>query len=295
MKSNLIDKYERLGDSNELYRNILIVYFLFFNQLQLFPNGGIFMKTMFRRLSSALLTVIFLFTLIPTNAFAANKVTSKSQEALNFIESKGFLIGDIIDIDITSDGFIFEVQYLSNGEHSLIEYHEKDNGIELVFVEGNARDTFLFNANGNVYLNSALLHNHINNYIARDSGGYIYQYYKTRLAAINAWGNFTHGPETCYTDIIPLTLDLSSSSKPAVAYVIAFYFGAPAASFYEEAETLINLAVSIAYAENYIDLVYCKTEDTTRWPLQKMTGYEIYFKLFAYQVTSELWEIRTLN
>lgn len=109
------------------------------------------MKTTMKKFISVMLCALFVINLVPASAFATYTMSDKAEEALAFVESKGFAVGDVQAVYENGDYLKFDVKYLSSGETSYIEYTENNDGIRVVLTEGNNSDTIIFKYNGDVY------------------------------------------------------------------------------------------------------------------------------------------------
>lgn len=96
----------------------------------------------------------FLLVLETFSIGASAMESSIKEEALTFIESKGFITEEIISEELIDNGIKFTLKYLSSGDIATTTYIKYANNDILIIIEENAKtNEILFKSDGTVLFN----------------------------------------------------------------------------------------------------------------------------------------------
>ncbi len=110
------------------------------------------MKKFFRKIALMFLCSLGFLGVFSENTMALSVTSPEVNEAISFIESKHFYIGDVLSVEEISDGILINASYLPSGEISQINYRKSTNGdISLTIKESSIINTIIFKHDGTVY------------------------------------------------------------------------------------------------------------------------------------------------
>lgn len=237
------------------------------------------MKKNFKKIISLILTLVFMLQIIPVGAFAV--ANEEYDEAINFIQSKGFSENDVSTWEKLDNGIKFTINYLPTGESSYLTYIKETDGEKLIISEGNKQNELFYKNNGQVYLDGErypLLENYTNNNGATTYSTVAISCYETfeEVPGYNYWKTQT------FKNVINLDDEqvsiLASMTVGAAALAIAAAYGIPsgfAGIVYNTASLAIQ-AVASAKLTSAILVVRATTQymnnPTTLQYLYKVDG-----------------------
>lgn len=219
-------------------------------------------------LSGALAVLIMPIMSVQAEEFTSAKV----EKAIDFIQSKGFNIGEVLDYSINDGVIDFRVCYTDDFE-SIIRYSELANGdVEMTIIEPNATDTITFKTSGDVFFNGA--YDAVFTNASRsgtntgyNSRGYASYFYSSLPAGVNP-GNFGPASTTGF-----LTLAIGGEIASQTIYALASRFAShfcltPAFSpkFSKAAQSIISIAVAYGISSNYLTYTTTTQTDNTQAP-----------------------------
>ncbi len=108
------------------------------------------MKKLCKRLIAIVVCCVMLYNGI-ISAYANNDELCKIENAIEYIQEKGFMVGDVISSSIIENGVVLNVQYLPSGETSQLKYIEKSNEKIIHIIEGDKINIIEFRNNGEIY------------------------------------------------------------------------------------------------------------------------------------------------
>ena len=109
------------------------------------------MRKSLSKFTALFLSAIFTFNMLSVSVFAANDLSPEANEAISFIKSKNFPVGEVVSVTNKDNSIVFTVKYLSSGEVSYIEYSENsDSDVFLTLTEGDKINHIVFKNNGSV-------------------------------------------------------------------------------------------------------------------------------------------------
>ena len=137
---------------------------------------------LFKRLSAFILSCALALMITPAKVQAQDFSSAKVEEALAFIQGKGFMVGTVLSSSVEGDKITLEVSYIADEVSTLI-YEKLDNGdVVLTIIESLSSDVILFKVNGDVYIDNVfdqLLTQYYAVSSSNTSRGYISVFYST--------------------------------------------------------------------------------------------------------------------
>ena len=253
------------------------------------------MKKTLKKITAMLLTALFMVNLIPTSVFALSGMAEETEEALAFIESKGLIMGEVVDVYTVDNGYMFKV-LLDTNEETIIEYIKTNNDITIKITEEHASNTLQFKESGVVYLDGVItdIFSNNNNIMTADTGGYVYTYYETVAAAEAVWGPWVCTETTYINDVIAFAKAIRLLTKPIISAAIGAVLKVPAKQVFSLAEMALNLAINYQISDTQLSISHTNFKDARRGPLQYMTRGVTICTSSAGSSTGEYWEMATL-
>lgn len=248
------------------------------------------MKTTIKKLISVMLCALFVINLVPASAFATYTMSDKAEEALAFVESKGFAVGDVQAVYENGDSLKFDVKYLSSGETSYIEYTENYDGVTLVLTEGVKKDTIVFKDSGKVYWDGKETDDFITGNTPALTATYASYFTDTSPAlANNSYPNYWGSVGTATYVLEKVIKDMTVSALKAA---ILSFLGIPTnlGVIDTVATTLINYAIN----DNTITYSGPVYRNTSQGPLQYFYKYTVTLTSGGRSTTAVYYKVEQL-
>ena len=259
------------------------------------------MKNVIIKVSSFIMALAFVLQMIPMSTYAAS--SNSYSEELNFITSKGYLIGTVLDTYSIENGVVFKVNYLSNGEDSFIKYENDVDGIRITIIEGEKQDEIFYKNNGQIYVDGERdsilesLNSSANSRIIMPKAVYATSLYATfeEVPGYNYWRTQTFGHPS-ELDRLVFQVMWDQTTNFITSKIVAFYGASTIykAIFSEIAEDTLNkilqdgvgsamleLYTNTKYIYNSTTLQYLYEMDAT-YTVLGLTGNKRFYKLESY-------------
>lgn len=248
------------------------------------------MKKYMKKFLSVFLVFVFFISITPSSAFALSK-SQMEEEAEIFLESKGLLNGNIVNIDTVENSVLFTIEFLPNDEPTYIKYEKKVGDIIVVISENGYVDTFLFKSDGTVYLDDVETDYFDFLYLPSMVNTYASAFYNTMPA--EASGTYT------YFDAISGTMAFDKFIKDLTTYVLArkieAVMGIPSAvttALVSQIKTTAQQYDDTGTAISYVRNVY---KNNKNYPLKVYFRHDTNYTLACGKKTyATFYEIETL-
>ena len=249
---------------------------------------------LFKRLSTFILSCALVLLITPAKVQAQGFTSANVDEAVAFIQGKGFLVGTVLSSSLEGNKVTLNVSYLS-GEISTLIYEELGDGnIEVTITESHASNVILYSTSGNVYIDGTFSQiltdsntTHTNNQIAK---GYVSLFSET--IPVGCDGNHFTGNETT-TDYIYIGVQISGLTVNVLAQIMADAVGIPNSSFFGDmAADIITWALD--HAVNAVNLSYVRYTQTDNYsgpaPLIVYKKHRTVFTLLTHHSEKYIYE-----
>ena len=220
---------------------------------------------LFKRLFTLILSCALVLLITPARVQAQDFSSARIDEALAFIQGKGFMVGTVLSSFAEGNKVTLNVSYLS-GETSTLIYEELDNGdVEVTVIESHASNVILYSTSGNVFIDNTFNRILTDRNTAPANNQYLRDYVSLFSETVPAGcdGNHFTGNETT-TDYIYIGVQISGLTVNVLAQIMANSVGIPNSSFFGDmAADIITWALD--HAVNAIGLSYVRYTQTDNY------------------------------
>lgn len=248
------------------------------------------MKKTFKKITAMFLTALFMINLLPAYVFAFSGISKEAESALNFIESKNLLCGEILAVKEIEDGFEFKVNYLGENNDSYLVFKEKNNEKSVTVIENEIINEIVFKEDGTVTLDGVQT-TIFNNTNIMPLSTYASAFYETMPAS--ASGTYTYFDQISGNIVTEFVI--KSLTTNVLASYISAALGVPAIVV-KAAAALIKTTAN-TYNDNGLMLTYVRKvyKNNKDYPLNIYFRHDIDYRLVCGQkVYATFYEVETL-